>query len=82
MKFLISECLRLQEMRKLLARTFLFSETKNTLAIVFTIVRFEVLTTVTMKKTFFWNVTPCNMVDDYLHFGGTCYLHHQDMRLS
>jgi hypothetical protein len=32
--------------------------------------RFEVLVAVTMNRTLFWNVTPCNLVKIYRHFGG------------
>jgi hypothetical protein len=31
----------------------------------------EVLLVVSVKNIFFWDVTPCNQVDIYLHFKGT-----------
>jgi hypothetical protein len=42
-------------------------------------VKFEVLATMTMKVTVFWNVMPCSAVDVkvYQRFGGTSCLHYQ-----
>jgi hypothetical protein len=37
----------------------------------------EVLNAVTMKKNVVWNVAPCNLVEVYRRFGGTCCLHPQ-----
>jgi hypothetical protein len=39
------------------------------------LVRFEVLTAVTVKIAVFWNVTHCSLVSYYQRFGGTCCLH-------
>jgi hypothetical protein len=41
---------------------------------------FEVFTAVTMKKTVFWDVTPCNMVDAFRSIGGKWWLHLQGRR--
>jgi hypothetical protein len=30
-----------------------------------------------LKMTVFWDVAPCNLVEIYRHFTGTCCLHHQ-----
>jgi hypothetical protein len=38
-------------------------------------VEFEVLSTVTLKVTFSWGVTPCSLIDVYRRLEGTCYLH-------
>lgn len=38
-------------------------------------VQFEDLTVVVMKNSVFWDVTPCSLLKDNQHFGGTCHLH-------
>jgi hypothetical protein len=35
-----------------------------------------------MKSTFFWDITLCSPLKVNLCFGGTCYLHFQDWRMS
>jgi hypothetical protein len=44
-------------------------------------VAFEVLTAMTMK-IFFWDITPCGLVEVRQHFGGTGCLHFQGRRTS
>jgi hypothetical protein len=39
----------------------------------FNSVRFEVLMAVSMKKTIFWDVTPCDLVEVYRCSRGTCF---------
>jgi hypothetical protein len=39
-------------------------------------VRFQVCTVVNMRITVFWDVVPCNLVEVYRHFRGSCCLHH------
>jgi hypothetical protein len=36
-------------------------------------VRFEVFMTMTMKIAFFWDMTPCSLLDKCKHFIGTRY---------
>jgi hypothetical protein len=38
-------------------------------------VRFQVLTAAS-KKTVFWLVAPCSLVEVYRRFRGACYVHH------
>jgi hypothetical protein len=38
----------------------------------------ENLLNIAMKMAVFWVVAPCSLVEDYQHFRGACYLHHQD----
>jgi hypothetical protein len=40
-------------------------------------VRFQVLTAASMKKTVFWDVAPCSLVEVFWRFRGACCLHHQ-----
>jgi hypothetical protein len=40
-------------------------------------VGFEVFTTVVMKSTIFWDITPCSPLKVYRRFGGTYRLHLQ-----
>jgi hypothetical protein len=44
--------------------------------------RFEVVTAMTMKITVFWGVTPCNLVERYRRFGGTCRFHIPPRRMD
>ena len=37
------------------------------------------LTTVTMKISFFWDVTPCSLIYRFRRFGGTCQLYQQNV---
>jgi hypothetical protein len=42
------------------------------------LVRFQVLTAVSMKMTVFWDVAPCSLVEVYLRFRGAyCFRHHR-----
>jgi hypothetical protein len=41
------------------------------------LVRFEVLTAVSMKMAVFWAVAPCSLVEVYRRFTGASCLHHQ-----
>jgi hypothetical protein len=43
--------------------------------------RFEVLMVVNMMITAFLDVTPCSLVEKYLHFGETYCLHLSDRRV-
>jgi hypothetical protein len=43
--------------------------------------QFEVLMVVNMIITAFFDVTPCSLVEKYLHFGGTYRLHLSDRRV-
>jgi hypothetical protein len=43
---------------------------------------FEVLTTVVMKSTIFWDITPCSPLKVNRRFGGTYHLHLQGRRIS
>jgi hypothetical protein len=45
-------------------------------------VGFEVLTAVVMKKSIFWDITPCSPLQMKWCFRGTCCLHLQDQRIS
>jgi hypothetical protein len=45
-------------------------------------VRFEVLATVIMKSSVFWDIMPCTLLKVNWHFGGTCCLHLQGQRIS
>jgi hypothetical protein len=40
------------------------------------VVRFEVLTATSIKKTVFWDVAPCSLVEVYRRCGGACCLQH------
>jgi hypothetical protein len=40
----------------------------------------EVLTAVIMKRTIFWDITPCSPLSVHRRFGGTCRLHLQGRR--
>jgi hypothetical protein len=44
------------------------------------VLRFQILTAVTMKFTVFWDVTPCILVAVYQLFGGKCGLYLQGTR--
>jgi hypothetical protein len=44
-------------------------------------VKFEVLTSVTVKITIFWDVTPCNLKDHRQYFGGTSCLDLEGRRI-
>jgi hypothetical protein len=44
--------------------------------------RFKVLTVVNVKKSVFWDMTPCSLIDMYQSFGGTCCLDAQGTRVS
>jgi hypothetical protein len=48
----------------------------------FTYVGFEVLTTVVMNSSVFWDITPGNPLKINRCFGGTCRLHLQARRIS
>jgi hypothetical protein len=39
--------------------------------------RFQVLMAASMKMAVFRVVAPCSLVEVYLGFRGTCYIHHQ-----
>jgi hypothetical protein len=41
------------------------------------LVRFQVLTAMSMKMTVFWDIAPCSLVEINLYFRGTYCLHHQ-----
>jgi hypothetical protein len=41
------------------------------------LMRFHVLTAVSMKMAVFWVVAPCSLVEVYRRFRGSCCLHHQ-----
>jgi hypothetical protein len=43
---------------------------------------FEVLTAVTINSTVMWDLMPRNAVEVQRSFGGKCYLHLQDRRVS
>jgi hypothetical protein len=45
-------------------------------------VRFGVLTALIMKNNIFCDVTPCRLVNVHRQFGGTCFLHPQDSRVT
>jgi hypothetical protein len=45
-------------------------------------VRFEVLTAVSMKIAVFWVVAPCSLVEVYQRFRGPCCLHHLMMEAA
>jgi len=38
-------------------------------------VRFQVLTALIIMSTFFWDETPCSLVDTFQCSGKTCFLH-------
>jgi hypothetical protein len=40
-------------------------------------VRFQVLTTASMKTTVFWDIAPCSLVEVCRRLRGGCCLHHQ-----
>jgi hypothetical protein len=42
------------------------------------IVRFDVLTAVSMKMAVFWVLAPWSLAEVYQHFRGPCCIHHQD----
>jgi hypothetical protein len=44
--------------------------------------KFEILTAVTMKNTVFWDATPCNLIEVYRRFVGTYCLHLQGRGIS
>jgi hypothetical protein len=46
------------------------------------LVRFQILTTMTMKNTISCNVTPCNLVEIYWRFAGTYCLRIQSRRVG
>jgi hypothetical protein len=43
-------------------------------------VRFQVLTTASIKLAVFWVVAPCSLIEVYRRFRGACCLHHQGDR--
>jgi hypothetical protein len=45
-------------------------------------VGFEVLTAVVMKRTIFWDITPCSPLKVNQRLGRTCRLHLQGRRIS
>jgi hypothetical protein len=46
------------------------------------VVRFEILTAVTLKSTAFWDVTQCSLVGVYQRYGEMYWFHLQDQRVS
>jgi hypothetical protein len=44
-------------------------------------VGFGVLTTMVMKSTIFWDITPCSPLKVNRRFGGKCYLYRQGRRI-
>jgi hypothetical protein len=45
-------------------------------------VRFEMITTVLMKGSILWDITPCSLLKVNQCFRGTCCLHFQGQRIS
>ena len=43
--------------------------------------RFEFLMAMKMKLILLWKFVPCSLLEMYLHFGQTCLVSHQDMRM-
>jgi hypothetical protein len=41
------------------------------------LMRFKVLTAVSMKMAVFWDVAPCSLVEVHRHFRGPCCLHNE-----
>jgi len=41
-------------------------------------IRFELFTVLGINTTVSWDVTPCNLIDRYQHFGGNCHLQKQE----
>jgi hypothetical protein len=54
----------------------------NSSASYITHVRFEVITTVTVKNAVFWDVTPCSLVEVYRYFGRIFCMHLYGRRIS
>jgi hypothetical protein len=46
------------------------------------VIGFEVLIPVVLKRSIFWNITPCSPLKVNRCFGGTCLLHLQGRRLN
>jgi hypothetical protein len=44
--------------------------------LIITVVRLQVLTTLSMKMTAVWDIAPCNAVEADRSFRGAYYLHH------